>query len=124
MNKVSVNQLLKNAREGGVSRRVYIEKTVSKLIDTPLGDMYSRINKEKTRREYSYRDMEAILAKFIISPEAIQCLRYSDLALLVQCCLESDDVNLRELALETVDSFIELAYGVDRVRIERRLPAW
>jgi len=82
------------------------------------------LNKEKTRREYSYRDMEAILAKFIISPEAIQCLRYSDLALLVQCCLESDDVNLRELALETVDSFIELAYGVDRVRIERRLPAW
>lgn len=122
MNKISVNKLLENAVRGGVSRKVYIEKTVRQMIDTPLRDMYSRINPEKTKRDYSYRDAEVILAKFIIAPEAVQCFRYSDLMFLVQCCLESEDIDLYELALETVDSFIEWVYGVDKVRTERRLP--
>lgn len=110
--KISVNELLANAKVNKISRGKYFEFVVTTLLDMPLWTFQNRVVVEG---EDNYRSIAEILDIFGLPEESMDELCYRDLIFLAKRCIESSDPNVNEKVMRMAGPLYDITESLVNV---------
>lgn len=110
--KISVNELLANAKANKISRGKYFEFVVTTLWDMPLWTFQNRVVVEG---EDNYRSIAEILDIFGLPEESMDEFYYRDIIFLAKRCLESSDPNVNEKVMRMAGPLYDITESLVNV---------
>lgn len=110
--KISVNELLANAKANKISRGKYFEFVVTTLWDMPLWTFQNRVVIEG---EDNYRSIAEILDIFGLPEESMDEFYYRDIIFLAKRCLESSDPNVNEKVMRMAGPLYDITESLVNV---------
>ncbi len=110
--KISIDELLANAKANKISRGKYFEFVVTTLWDMPLWTFQNRVVSEW---EDNYRSIAEILNIFGLPEESMDELYYRDLIFLAKKCLESSEPNINEKVMRMAGPLYDITESLFNV---------
>ena len=112
MEKFSLDLLIQNAEEGKVTREIYIEKTLERILRLPLA-AFIRMTRDKGENVEGFDPFDCIdeiLEIFGMTYRPELC--YMDLVCQADICLHSESESEREQAYQAAEPLVRIFYSI------------